>query len=44
MYETTNLTGTAGLRNGNDPAYRTALSNIITGLNINAGQTFGYVL
>ena len=40
MYETTNLTGTAGLRNGNDPAYRTALSNIITGLNINAGQTF----
>jgi hypothetical protein len=39
-YETTNLTGTAGLRNGNDPAYRTALSNIITGLNINAGQTF----
>ena len=40
LYETTNLTGTAGLRNGNDPAYRTALSNIITGLNINAGQTF----
>lgn len=40
MYETTNLTGTAGLRNGNDPAYRTALSNTITGLNINAGQSF----
>ncbi len=40
MYETTNLTGTAGLRNGNDAAYRTALSNTITGLNINAGQTF----
>ena len=39
-YETTNLTGTAGLRNGNDAAYRTAISNTITGLNINAGQTF----
>ena len=39
-YETTNLTGSVGLRNGNDAAYRTELSNIITGLNINAGQTF----
>ena len=39
-YETTNLTGSVGLRNGNDAAYRTELSNIIIGLNINAGQTF----
>lgn len=40
MYETTNLTGTVGTRNGNDAAYRTSLSNTITGLNISAGQTF----
>ena len=39
-YETTNLTGTAGLRNGNDAAYRTSLSNTITGLNIPVGQIF----
>lgn len=39
-YETTNLTGAAGLRNGNDAAYKTALSNLISGLNIPAGQTF----
>ncbi|MFN4074558.1 MAG: T9SS type A sorting domain-containing protein [Cloacibacterium sp.] len=40
LYETTNLTGTVGTRNGNDAAYRTSLSNTITGLNISAGQTF----
>lgn len=40
MYETTNLTGTVGLRNGNDAAYRTALSNTISGLNIGVGQSF----
>lgn len=40
LYETTNLTGTVGLRNGNDAAYRTSLSNTIKGLNISAGQTF----
>lgn len=39
-YETTNLTGTIGLRNGNDAAYKTALSNLISGLNIPSGQTF----
>ena len=40
LYETTNLTGTVGTRNGNDAAYRTSLSNTITGLNIPVGQIF----
>jgi hypothetical protein len=40
LYETTNLTGTVGLRNGNDAAYRTSLSNTISGLNIAVGQIF----
>ena len=40
LYETTNLTGTVGTRNGNDAAYRTSLSNTITGINIATGQTF----
>ena len=40
LYETTNLTGTAGTRNGNDAAYRTSLSNTISGLNIAVGQIF----
>ena len=39
-YETTNLTGSVGLRNGNDAAYRTSLSNTISGLNIPVGQIF----
>ena len=40
LYETTNLTGTVGTRNGNDAAYRTSLSNTISGLNIPVGQIF----
>ncbi len=39
-YNSTDITGTAGLRDGNNASYRTALSTAISGLNIPAGQTF----
>ncbi|WP_238555465.1 T9SS type A sorting domain-containing protein [Chryseobacterium sp. P1-3] len=39
-YNSTNITGTAGAKDGNNANFRTALSATITGLNIPAGQTF----
>ncbi|WP_353151121.1 T9SS type A sorting domain-containing protein [Chryseobacterium sp.] len=39
-YNSTNITGAAGARDGNDANFRTALSSTISGLNIPAGQTF----
>ena len=36
VYETTNLTGTVGTRNGNDPAYRRRICLILL-------QGFGYI-
>lgn len=39
-YNTNDITGTAGARDGNNASYRTLLSSTITGLNIAAGQTF----
>lgn len=39
-YNSTDVTGTAGLRDGNNASYRTALSAAISGLNIAVGQTF----
>lgn len=39
-FTTPNTTGTAGARNGNDPAYRTAISQSIGSLSIANGATF----
>ncbi|MBD2345116.1 ExeM/NucH family extracellular endonuclease [Anabaena subtropica FACHB-260] len=39
-FTTPNSAGTVGLRNGNDPANRTAVSASITGLSIPSGTTF----
>ena len=39
-YSSTDITGTAGVRDGNSSAYRTSISNVISGLNIPAGGTF----
>ncbi|MGG7551680.1 T9SS type A sorting domain-containing protein [Chryseobacterium arthrosphaerae] len=39
-YNSTDVTGVVGLRDGNSANYRTALSTTITGLNIPANQTF----
>ncbi|HCR76876.1 MAG TPA: T9SS C-terminal target domain-containing protein [Chryseobacterium sp.] len=39
-YNTTDITGTAGLRDGNSTSFRTSLNSTITGLNIAPGQNF----
>ncbi|WP_048506092.1 T9SS type A sorting domain-containing protein [Chryseobacterium angstadtii] len=39
-YNTTDISGTAGTRDGNSASLRTALNSTISGLNIAAGQTF----
>jgi hypothetical protein len=39
-YLTTDVTGTAGMRNGNDPTKQTAINSTVSGLNIINGSSF----